>query len=457
MLKVCFTGGPGGGKSSAQSVVTQILQDRGYKVLFCPETATELIINGIVPGEHISLDEFQKFVLDKQLAKEQLYDEITNYYDKDKLIIIYDRGICDQMAYISKDKFEIMLREKNMSLTDVYSHYDCVFHLVTAADGAVEHYVWNDPSKDDCGNNAARSENPEEAIIKDKQTKNAWIGHPHLRVFDNTTDFDGKIKKVIDEICNVLGEPIPKEIERKFLIEKPSEEEIKHLGCISKSHIIQTYLTKKNNKTERRIRQRGSKKDGFSFYYTEKTDIGNGERHEVEDKITPSEYIAYLAEADTSLHQVSKERYCFLHDNRYFEMDLYPFSNKYAILEIELNDINEEITLPALNIIKEVTNVEAYKNYSLAHTLAFPDIDTTVLSKDTAAESPWIYETGREESEILGSGSSYYNVKTTKDEQKAFEEAKNGYNNYLIRYKIENGMTVSHQWYDSHSKSWIDN
>ena len=63
MLKVCISGGPGSGKSSAQSVLMQQLAERGYKTLFCPETATELILNGIVPGDTISLEEFQKFVL----------------------------------------------------------------------------------------------------------------------------------------------------------------------------------------------------------------------------------------------------------------------------------------------------------------------------------------------------------------------------------------------------------
>ena len=37
--------------------------------------------------------------------------------------------------------------------------------------------------------------------------------------------------------------------------------------------------------------------------------------------------------------------------------------------EIELNDINEPITLPPLYIVKEVTNDESYKNHNLAKTL----------------------------------------------------------------------------------------
>ena len=35
---------------------------------------------------------------------------------------------------------------------------------------------------------------------------------------------------------------------------------------------------------------------------------------------------------------------------------LFPFSDEYAILEIEVRDIDEKIVLPALDIVKEVTD-----------------------------------------------------------------------------------------------------
>lgn len=367
MLKVCLTGGPCGGKSSAQSAIANAMKDRGYTVLFCPETATELILNGIMPGQDMSLSDFQKIVLDKQLAKENLYDDIAKYYNDDKLIIVYDRGICDQMAYISKEEFTDLLKEKNMSLSDAYSHYDCVLHLVTAADGAEMYYEWNGMSDNIC-KNTARSETPEEARIKDKNTLNAWIGHPHLRVFDNKSDFDAKIKSVIAEICSVLGDPIPKEIERKYLIKKPTPEEIEKLGYVSATNITQIYL-RSNNNSECRVRQRGTDETGYTFYHTTKIESGNGERLETEKRISRDEYTTYLMSADHNLHPISKTRYCFIHDNRYFEMDIYPFSDEYAILEIELNDINEEINLPNLEIIRDVTDDYRYRNKHLAKTL----------------------------------------------------------------------------------------
>lgn len=373
MLRLCLTGGPGAGKTEISSYLMQKLEERGYYIFFCPETPTELILNGIKPGKNLSLVDFQNFVLDKQLAKEKLYDELVNYYPEDKIIIFYDRGIMDACAYVDKDVFEGMLSKRGLTFADAYSHYDAILHLVTAADGAEKFYQWNDPAKEDVGNNAARSESPEEARIKDKKTLNAWIGHPHLRVFDNSTDFEGKVKRVIEEVFALLGEPVPKEIERKYLIKMPTNQQLSSIGCISTTNIIQTYLKQTNPNTERRVRQRGTKDDGFTFYYTEKTKIGFGTRMEKEERISLNEYVAYLSEADSSLYQISKTRRCFVYDKQYFELDIYPFNEDYAILEIELNDLNEKVSLPPFEFVKEVTNDDGYSNHSLAKTLQFKD------------------------------------------------------------------------------------
>ena len=449
MLKCVITGGPGAGKTEIMSHLTQCLEERGYKVFVVPETATELILNGIKPCENISIVDFQRFVFLKQVSKEVLYDEVVKYYNPDKVVIFYDRGILDSCAYVDKSPtFENIIKEydEDLTIADIYNGYDAVLHLVTAADGAEAFYQWNDPTKEETGNNAARSESPEEARVKDKKTLNAWMGHPHLRVFDNSTDFSGKIRRVIEEVFCLLGEPVPKEIERKFLIKKPSEEQIANLGCVSKTNIIQTYLKKNDSNTERRIRQRGSLEDGFSFYYTEKTNLSNGIRIEKEEKITQFEYINYLTEADTNLHQISKTRHCFIYDNRYFEMDIYPFSDEYAIVEIELNDINEEINFPPLDFIKEVTDDENYKNFSLANTLTL---------SNNSEDDGWLYETGREEPEILGFGSSYYMVTKTRNENEALKLFADSSRNYLERFKYVEGKRI-HQWYDVDSKTWKD-
>lgn len=374
MLRVCFSGGPCSGKSSAQSIVMQELSARGYKVFYVPETATELILSGVVPGKHITLDKFQEYVLERQISKENFYIDVSKAYNQDKVVIIYDRGIGDQLAYISREKLSKMLKEKyDMTLAEAFERYDCVCHLETAAKGAVEHYQWNDPNKKDCGNNAARSESPDQAIEKDNATLKAWVGHPHLRVFDNSTTFDEKIKRVVEEIFSVLGEPIPLEVEKKYLIKKPSQELLDKLDYVSKVDIIQTYLESEGN-IERRVRQRGTKEEGYSYFYTEKKEVGQGIREEKEKHISLAEYVNYLAEADGNLHIVKKTRYCFIYNKKYFELDIYPFSEEYAILEIELENKDSKIEIPDyLEVIKEVTEDKRYKNRTLAESLKLED------------------------------------------------------------------------------------
>jgi 3-isopropylmalate dehydratase small subunit len=74
-----------------------------------------------------------------------------------------------------------------------------------------------------------------------------------------------------------------------------------------------------------------------------------------------------LLEADTERRQIRKTRYCLMYENQYFEIDIYPFWNDKAILEIELSDENSKINFPEnIKIIKEVTDDENYKNASLA-------------------------------------------------------------------------------------------
>lgn len=472
MHKIVVTGGPCAGKTEIMSYLTQRLEERGYKVLTVPESATIMILNGIHPSEKITMDEFQRYVLATQLANENTFDSAASKFG-DKVIIFYDRGVMDGNAYASSpEAFREILNENGLSLSDVYNRYDAVLHLTTTADGAEEFYQWNDPTKTDVGNNAARSETPEEARIKDKKTLNSWIGHPHLRVFDNSTDFEGKIKRVVDEVFALLGEPLPTEIERKFLIKKPTAEQIESLGCISTTNIIQTYLKKNCNVAERRVRQRGDKENGFSFYYTEKTDVAPGVRIENERRISKDEYLQLLTEADTFLHQISKTRHCFVYNKRYFEMDIYPFSDEYAILEIELNDINEAIDFPPLSIVKEVTDDHKYRNFNLAKTMNLDvsnnehklqhkkdseEIIRRVSNENVTVQnsSNWRYETYEDEPEILGSGSRIYNVAYTNNEEEAFKLFKEGGRNTLVRERFEDGKKIRQYW-ENWSKEWVE-
>ena len=82
------------------------------------------------------------------------------------------------------------------------------------------------------------------------------------------------------------------------------------------------------------------------------------------------EYIKYLMDADQKLHPIRKTRYCLTENNQYFEIDIYPEWKNQAIMEIELNDKKKKVNVPKfINIVKEVTNDDSYKNYEMAKSM----------------------------------------------------------------------------------------
>ena len=173
------------------------------------------------------------------------------------------------------------------------------------------------------------------------------------------------MKRLLKEISNVLGEPEPYEIERKFLIEMPNLEYLESLPNCEKVTIVQTYLNSSEDE-EVRIRQRGA---GGSFTYskTRKINVSNLKRIEIETRLTAEEYINELLNADPSRGQIIKDRYCLSYNNQYFEIDIYPFWKDKAIAEIELSSENQKIDLPPfLDVIEEVTDNINYRNSEIA-------------------------------------------------------------------------------------------
>ena len=346
ITKIVITGGPCAGKTTAMSWIQNAFTAQGYRVLFVPETATELITGGVAPwtcGDNLS---YQKCQMELQLRKEAVFEAAARSMAGEKVLIVCDRGALDNRAYMTELEFSQVLRAVDRSEVALRDGYDGVFHLVTAAKGAVEFYT--------TANNQARTETPEEAAALDDRLIAAWTGHPHLRVIDNATDFEAKMRRLIREIAALLGEPEPLEIERKFLIEYPDTARLERLPNCRRIEIIQTYLTAPAGE-ERRVRQRGA--DGHYLYYeTVKRPVSGLKRVEVERRLGQEEYLRLLMEADPGKRPIRKTRYCLTEGSRYFEIDVYPFWQDRAILEVELAEEGEEVVLPKeLRVIREVT------------------------------------------------------------------------------------------------------
>lgn len=357
ITKIVITGGPCAGKSTAMSWVQNAFTQMGYSVLFIPETATELITAGVAPWTCGTNSDYQQCQMRLQLEKEKIFERASRTMKNDKILIVCDRGALDNKAYMTSLEFSCILDAIGSNEVSLRDNYDAVFHLVTAAKGAEEFYT--------TANNQARTETVEQAAELDDKIIAAWTGHPHLRVVDNSTNFEDKMRKLIAEISSFLGEPEPFEIERKFLIEYPDIHWLESISNCQRIEIIQTYL-KSDNEDEIRVRQRGIG-GNYIYFETIKRKVNNMKRVEIEKRLSQEEYLKRLMDADTTRKQIRKTRYCLTYENQYFEIDVYPFWKDKAIAEIELSEETTEIHFPKqIKVIKEVTDDEAYKNASLA-------------------------------------------------------------------------------------------
>ncbi len=197
--KIVVTGGPCAGKTTALNLIAETFEQLGYRVIFIPETATELISSGIAPWTCCSPFAYQVYQVRLQLAKEKIYREAAESMKDGKILIVCDRGMMDNKAYVTPEEFRDLM-EAFSSEEEIYAAYDAVFHLVTAAKGAVEFYT--------LGNNNARTETVEEAALLDDKVAEAWRRHPHFRLIDNRSDFDHKMKYLLSEIALFLGESL---------------------------------------------------------------------------------------------------------------------------------------------------------------------------------------------------------------------------------------------------------
>ncbi|MCR5162182.1 MAG: AAA family ATPase [Lachnospiraceae bacterium] len=362
--KIVITGGPCAGKTTALSWIQNVFTKRGYRVLFVPETATELISGGVAPWTTGTNLDYQKCQVKLQLVKEEIFEQAARTMREDKILIVCDRGALDNRAYMTQEEWDQVMDALNLDEVTLRDGYDAVFHMVTAAKGAVEAYT--------TANNAARYETVEQAAAMDDKLIAAWTGHPHMRIIDNSTEFQQKLERLVAEITSFLGEPDPFEVERKYLIEYPDTKWLESLPNCTKVEIIQTYL-KSTPDVQIRVRQRGI--DGHYIYYrTEKRRLSDTRRVEVEERLSMSEYLRQLMEADTSARPIRKTRYCLAENSRYFEIDIYPEWKKQAVLEIELRSEDESFTTPdGIRIIREVTADKRYTNYALAHFMVAED------------------------------------------------------------------------------------
>ena len=358
--KIVLTGGPGGGKTTVLPLCIECLLSAGYDVLNIAEAATTVMDRGINFRDGVvdSL-EFQRFLLKYQLFWEDAIMN-TKYNTNKPLVVLLDRSIIDGKAYINNEQWEKLKEEFGVNELDIFSRYDLVVHLVTAAYGAEHAYT--------CDNNKQRGEKDLEAARRvEKNVRDAYYGHLNVRYVNNSTDFNEKMQRVINVIFEHLNLAKPKLKQRKFLVEIDKFIHCLDSDRISYRYFEQTYLVSNDSKIERRLRKIGLNGQSV-YYYTLK--YKDSLASIKDQKISYDMYNLLLKEADTSRMTIKKVRGYFSKDNIYYTLDDFCENTKVGILEARVSSQNENVEFKEYDgYFKEITGNRKFDNYNIAKSL----------------------------------------------------------------------------------------
>lgn len=194
--KIVITGGPCAGKTNVLGYIPSAAARCGYTVLTVPETATEFISGGVAPWTCGTNFEYQQCQMRLQLKKEELFLRAARTMPKEKILIVCDRGLLDNKAYMTEAEFAAILDELGMTEQEAVGSYDAVFHLETAAKRCDEYTI---------SNNVARIESPDQAIALDDAILDCWKAHPYRQIMISRTSFDEKMEDVAEAIYEFLS------------------------------------------------------------------------------------------------------------------------------------------------------------------------------------------------------------------------------------------------------------
>lgn len=394
VYRIVLTGGPCGGKSTALTHISDRLSSLGFRVFRVPEAATILITAvGLIPPMMSPTERsvFEGVVVKTKIALEDTFHALAKASGRPS-VIICDRGTMDTAAYMTEDDWSAMLDEHSWNVVDLRDkRYEAVIHMVTAAIGAEKYYTTE--------NNAARHENLEEARALDFKVLNAWIGHPRVRIIDNSTDFPTKLNRAVSIISQLIGAPRPSNTVRKFIISNSDPDSIiKKLPLhVETFELEQTYLMRAQDDDDSSqgynyLRRRGQQgtytytlsaiREPLREYVTNKDDPS--EQIVLERSLSGREFVSLLHQKDQSRMVVKKRVHSFVWNNVYYELQ------SFVEPDLGLSVLNCEVephlapTLPNFfDIQQEVTGLKEFSSYFISKRFRAPkkwNEDETMLA-----------------------------------------------------------------------------
>lgn len=346
IIKIVLTGGPCAGKTTALSSITKYLKENNIHIITVPETASELILNNQVPINNGTTYNFQSLVLKKQLSKEQIAEDYINDVLKSTrtCVIIYDRGILDNKAYLN-NRVDInrLLEKYNLTEIGVLDSYDLVLDLLSLATCKKDAYNFS---------NKARMEDVESAEKVDRKTSLAWIAHRNLKIIDSSVSLEEETEIILSYIKELLeGNQIKNK--RKFIVDDSLSDYKIYNENNSETLYITDFFIKVEDANYNYVVSRREHNNDVSYVYSVYSEEGGKRKYTYDKKITEEEYYELLINNRIIRKENRKE--INFYDNR--QKYTLCFYGDYTILEIEENKQNREIIFPSnLEITEELGN-----------------------------------------------------------------------------------------------------
>jgi hypothetical protein len=216
VLRVLFTGGAHGGKTSVIEAVKQAYEKRGWKVLVIRESATDFIqtlgTESVDVLRHLGTDGglfFQTSILSMQASREWIIEEYLNMcaYET-RALILFDRGGFDGKAFLHESSitWDDVVREAGVRMDDVTFRpiglcpFDHILHLESQSVSKGGGYAT-------VSENTAtfRTQNREQALVSERKLVEVYAASPARTIVHSTPSFSEKVSCVLRVLGEITG------------------------------------------------------------------------------------------------------------------------------------------------------------------------------------------------------------------------------------------------------------
>lgn len=297
---------------------------------------------------------------------ENYFEKLVKLQNRDVLMIC-DRGTCDTFAYCSEKVKQAVLKQENWDMNFLnYQRYDKIIHMVTAANGAEQHFGYE---------NQARSETLEEAVELDRRIQNVWFDNPRYKIIDNSdTQFEQKINRVVNQISYLVSFPVERFV-RKFLLKDIFKRESFDPGIVYSPYTETiVFLPKREARKKSFIVRREFENTAKVLYFLKNRKLSNEieKRVETSKQISKTVFDQFFAQRDYSKNIITKECFSFKMEDGpnvfvYKIETIISKNEKFSVLHSTASSEGKERAIPGfVEVLHEVTNDPSFFTHKLA-------------------------------------------------------------------------------------------